>query len=319
MIVHGLKLGGTELREPEAMKELSIDMFGISKTNTNAIHKMRNELTKMIQQQLGGGVAVILSHRSTKIGYLPGGTTLITQRPTQRRYKRRIVDKMGRFSGQLLEGAQESGVFQCSVYRVCQTRNAIVGPDTTFARQHDNLKKQGAKNSDPRKQTLTDLTKLIQKFAPQGYHPMIMEDFYGNIDPKEMKAFMKENNLIDIIRDMHNGKPTARYARESQRIYFILGDQHVRDAATQSGYLVLHEGIISDHVMVWADFNQDSLFRNKAYSPITSEGRQFTLKNTEKKRLFVDKLEEIHEHQKIGQRVMKLVSDFKEEGKATSF
>ena len=54
MNVHGLKLTGTELRELEVMKELSIDMFGMIETNINATHEMRNELTKMIQQQLGG-------------------------------------------------------------------------------------------------------------------------------------------------------------------------------------------------------------------------------------------------------------------------
>ena len=118
MNVHGLRMTGTELRELDAMKELSIDMFGISKTNINATHEMRNELTKMIQQQLGGGVAVTSSHRSTKIGYLPRGTSLVAQGPTRGRYERRIVDKMGRFSGQLLGGIQGSGVFQCSIYRV---------------------------------------------------------------------------------------------------------------------------------------------------------------------------------------------------------
>ena len=156
MNVHGLKLTGTELRELEVMKELSIDMFGISETNINATHDMRTELTKMIEQQLGGGVAVTSSHRSTKIGYLPGGTSLITQGPTRGRHERRIVDKMGRFSGQLLKGIQGSGVFQCSVYRVCQTKNAIVGSDTAFARQRDELRSQGVKIPDPRKQTLTD-------------------------------------------------------------------------------------------------------------------------------------------------------------------
>ena len=97
-----------------------------------------------------------------------------------------------------------------------------------------------------------------------------------------MKDFMKENILIDIIGDMHDEKSTATYARGSRRIYFILGDQHVRDAATQSGHLALHKGIISDHVMVWTDFNQNSLFRNKVYSPLAPEGRQFTMKNTER-------------------------------------
>ena len=84
---------------------------------------------------------------------------------------------------------------------------------------------------------------------------MIMGNFNDDIDSKEMKEFMKENNLIDIIGDMHDEEPTAEYARGSQRLDFILGDQPVQDAATQSGCLALHEGIISDHVMVWAGFN----------------------------------------------------------------
>ena len=152
MNVNGLKLVGTELQELEAMKELSIDMFEISQTNINATHEMRNEITKNIQQQLGGRVIVTLSPRSTKIGYLPGGTNLIiAQRSTRGRFERRIVDKTGRFSGQLLKGIKGSGVFQCSVHRVCQKHNAIVRPDTAFARQRDDLRKQKVKNPDPRK------------------------------------------------------------------------------------------------------------------------------------------------------------------------
>ena len=117
---------------------------------------------------------------------------------------------MGRFSGQLLEGIQGSGVFQCSVYRVSQTKNAIVGPDTSCARQRNDLRKQGVKNLDPRKQILTDLTRLIQEFASQGYHPMIMRAFNNNIGSKEMIYFIKENNLIDIIGDMYDGNLPQR-------------------------------------------------------------------------------------------------------------
>ena len=315
--VNGLKELGGQLNELQAMEELSINILGISETNYNATHDFRIALTKMIYQQLGVGAATTASHRSDKAGYLPGGTSLIIQGPTTGRIKERIVDKMGRYSADLLEGKQGSGILCCSIYRVCQKKGAAAGPLTSYTRQFEELSERGIKNPDPRKQTLTDLTKLIQEHAPQGYHPMIMGDFNDLVSAKEIQDFMDENQLIDIIGDMHEGTPPATYARGSKRLDYVLGDQHVRDAARRSGYLALHDGVISDHTMGWVAYDQQALFRNTSYTPVAPPARQFTLKNTEKKRQFIEELEKIHKHQSIQSRVLKLETDFASEGKAT--
>ena len=113
---------------------------------------------------------------------------------------------------------------------------------------------------------------------------------------------MEDNNLIDIIKDMHEDEPSRTYARGTRRLDYLFGDQHIRDAAEKSGYLALHEGYMSDHTLGWIDFNTISLFRNTAYLPEGPESRQFTLTNKEKKRQYQEKLRDIHKHQQIARQ-----------------
>eukprot|EP01082_Thalassiosira_pseudonana_P016004 g13600.t1 g13600 contig9:10029-12311(+) len=67
--------------------------------------------------------------------------------------------------------------------------------------------------------------------------------------------------------------------------------------------------------MQFVDFDQQRLFGNKSFTPIIGQERQFTLKNAIKKRAFLTKLREIHQHQKIGERVQALQLAFQKEGK----
>jgi hypothetical protein len=77
----------------------------------------------------------------------------------------------------------------------------------------------------------------------------------------------------------------------------------------------MHEGLHSDHTMQFVDFDQQGLFGNESFTPIIGQERQFTLKNAIKKRAFLTKLREIHQHQKIGERVQALQLAFQKEGK----
>ena len=66
-------------------------------------------------------------------------------------------------------------------------------------------------------QILKDLTKIIRDYAAKGYHPMVMGDFNDVTSSKEMEDFMEENNLINIIRDMH----VLNYPMVYSRLLFI--------------------------------------------------------------------------------------------------
>jgi hypothetical protein len=63
--------------------------------------------------------------------------------------------------------------------------------------------------------------------------------------------------------------------------------------------------------MQWVDFDIELLFGNQTYDPTSPSDRQFTLKNAKRKHKFQEKLEEIHTHQKIKERVLDLAEDFK--------
>ena len=122
---------------------------------------------------------------------------------------------------------------------------------------------------------------------------------------------MEVNGLVDLIRDSNDGTPPATFSRSKNRLDYILGDQHTRRAVLQSGALGLHEGIVSDHTMQWVDFDTSLLFQNEWYDPTSPCERKFTMRNVKKKHAFQAKLREIHDHQRIGERVLELADDFK--------
>ena len=94
-------------------------------------------------------------------------------------------------------------------------RRSKAGPNTAYLRQCNEMRVKGVKEPDPRNQILKDLTKIIHEYAAKGYHLMVMGDFNDVRRLKEMEDFMEENNLIDIIRDMHEDEPTQTYVQGS--------------------------------------------------------------------------------------------------------
>ena len=314
--IHGMKTTPEHSEEVQAMDELGIDIFGISEVNLNTTDTAKKLVNTILNQRFGRGNIAIAVQSTDKTGYHPGGTSIITWGPAIERIKKRIEDKMGRFTINALEGKEGSGVLCISIYRVHQTRGSKAGPNTAYSRQCDKMRLKGVQNPDLRNQILKDLTNVIQEYIPQGYHPMVMGDFNDVMNSKEMEKFMEENQLIDIIGDMHEGGPPRTYARGSRRLDYIFGDRHIRDAAERSGQLALHEGYMSDHTMGWADFNTIALFQNTAYQPERSERRQFVLTNKEKKRQFQEKLRDIHKHQQIAKQIKQLEEDFEKAGQA---
>lgn len=128
-----------------------------------------------------------------------------------------------------------------TVYRVVK-EDHLSRPNGSTAQQHDSLRKMGKTRPNPRKQVLTDVSKIIQAMQLDGYHPLIMGDFNDDISSAEMTQFLRTNGLRDIIADMNDGSPTRTYLHSDNRLDFLLGDQHVIDAATKSGSLPLTEG-----------------------------------------------------------------------------
>ena len=116
---------------------------------------------------------------------------------------------------------------------------------------------------------------------------------------------------------MHEEEPPRIYARVSQRLDYLLGNQHIQEAAERSGQLALHEGYMSDHTVGWIDFNTTALFPDTAYSSEAPKLRQLVLTNKEKKRQYQEKLRDIHKHQQIARQIKTLEEDFEKTRQAS--
>ena len=189
--IHGMKTTVEHSEEIEAMNALQLDIFGISEVNlteTDRVKKLVNTILR--QRHCQGNIAMAL-HQTDKAGYFPGGTSIITQGSTIGRINGRIEDNMGRFTINILEGKEGSGVLCISLYRVHHTKGSKAGPNTAYSRQCDEMRVKGVKEPDPRNQILKDLTKIIHEYAAKGYHPMVMGDFNDVTSSKEMEDFME--------------------------------------------------------------------------------------------------------------------------------
>ena len=156
--VRGMKVDRKYSEEINAMKVLKIDVFGISEINVNVTDMIRTGLTRTISKMLGHGSAAAAIMMSEKIGYLQGGTSLITRGHTAGRMKDKIEDPMGHYSAALLEGKEGSGVLCISIYRVPQKKHEQTGSTTAHDQQRTYLREKGMKDPDPRNQILKDLT-----------------------------------------------------------------------------------------------------------------------------------------------------------------
>ena len=75
-----------------------MDILGISETNINWTETKRLETNMEIRMRFGQGKMVASSSKTSKEGYLPGGTAMITQGRVTGRIIKKGMDDMGRFT-----------------------------------------------------------------------------------------------------------------------------------------------------------------------------------------------------------------------------
>lgn len=309
---NGTRLGTlySGVEELDVIDKCGIDVMALQETNLAWTQDARSKLAALIKLQFGYGFATTSSAPSEKEGYQPGGTSMIAVNSVAGRVTTKYADKMGRYNYMAFTGKDNIGIVCINVYRVCQKKGAKTGPDTSFMVQLTSLREQGIECPDPRNQVLADVTDVITEWKQKGYHPLVMGDFNADLDDKDFAEFVDVNNLHDLIGESNEGTPPSTYSRGRKRLDWILGDNFLTGCLVKSGTLALHEGNVTDHTLQWADFDTQKVFGNRSYVPVNPCDRQFTLNNPKKKHEFQAKLEEIHKHQKIKERVIQLSDDF---------
>lgn len=111
-----------------------------------------------------------------------------------------------------------------------------------------------------------------------------------------------------------DGLTPTTYARGNRRIDFILVDSLIAPAIKRIGTLGLHEGIFSDHVMLYMDCDEKELFKGIVNRPVMHSAREFVIEHADKCKRFVDKFRELAKEKNFAERTTKLAANFREHG-----
>ena len=144
----------------DIMKELDLDIYGLSETNRNWDERSKYILMQIMRRD-GPGIATAASDYSEKEGYLPGGTILPMKGFQRGCNVCRFSDRMGHFCYMLLNSKDGTVVPFLVLYRVCQKRGTTTTPNTSYMREVNHLCLQGHKYPDPRAQTLKYIDNLL--------------------------------------------------------------------------------------------------------------------------------------------------------------
>ena len=90
----------------------------------------------------------------------------------------------------------------------------------------------------------------------QGYEMLLMIDANEGTDKdgSKIQEFIEINSLRDIHAEFVSQMPITMRIGSHRRIDYMLATDGINNIVREAGYHALHEGIVSDHVMLWAEF-----------------------------------------------------------------
>jgi len=177
------------------------------------------------------------------------------------------------------------------------------------------LRSEGIKEPDPRLMVLQAISEVLHEWGNRGYHPLVMMDANGELDDPQLRDFVDEHGLFDLIAETNEENAPRTYQRSGRRLDYIFGDEHVLAAVDKSGSLGSGDGVsFSDHTLQFVDLDCKRLFGAAKTAPYATYEREYKLKDTKKKEQFLEKLHSIYEHQSIKQRVHDLADALRQRG-----
>jgi hypothetical protein len=303
------------LEEIDAMDNYGIDLLGMNEINIAMTLERRLQLASALQMRFAGSRTVSSSMKPNASGYLPGGTTTIMQGSHSGRVYRRGSDHMGRFSWMALRGVDGTGIIVITAYRVSQHKGTAAGENTAYMREWGMLRSEGIKEPDPRLMVLQAISEVLHEWGNRSYHPLVMMDANGELDDPQLRDFVDEHGLFDLIAETNEENAPRTYQRSGRRLDYIFGDEHVLAAVDKSGSLGSGDGVsFSDHTLQFVDLDCKRLFGAAKTAPYATYEREYKLKDTKKKEQFLEKLHSIYEHQSIKQRVHDLADALRQRG-----
>ena len=107
--------------------------------------------------------------------------------------------------------------------------------------------------------------------------------------------------------------PTTRID-SPERIDFMAASDRIIKHTTDAGYGAMNDGLISDHILLWADIDFHSYFGGEGPRITPPQAREFSVDNIQMRNKFIRALKNRHNHQKLGERIRHLEMTFRIHG-----
>ena len=121
----------------------------------------------------------------------------------------------------------------------------------------------------------------------------------------KISELVAKKSLHDVHENAIFDLPITTRLGSKGRIDFILATEGIIQMIRATGYPSLHEGINSDHVMLWVGSDLDEFFSSGQARPSSPQPREFSFDNLQVRGKFLTKLRAIHKHQNLENRIYK--------------
>ncbi|KAL7534081.1 hypothetical protein ACHAWF_011769 [Thalassiosira exigua] len=298
----------------EAHQNYGLNVFGIAEPNCGFDDKTVSLINATLKKDHGCGHATC-GPMSTHPGFNPGG---IMQAVTGSLIGRQVpsgsgCDKMGRYTWTKFRGKGDSELCVITAYRVVQRKDTPTSghSNTAYKQQVEFMLRQGKVDPDPRNQVLHDLSTFMAGLRHEGYEIWLMLDANdANVEGNAFNKFITSNYLHDPhVRSA--SRPTTTRMGSTSIIDFMLCTEGILQFVRAMGYRPLHEGLDSDHVMLWADLDLELFFGGPPPSIAPPSKREFNCDNTITRDRFLTNLKKIHSHNRLPDRIRRLEAEVK--------
>lgn len=303
--------------EVAAMERLQINIAAFPESKLASYSRTTEVLQRQLNVRIGSAYVrnAAAQRRNTRTtDYQPGGVlTAITGRVTGRILKSGI-DPWGRFTWTTFRGNRDEGIIFIAAYRVCQKKGTKAGTNTAFMQQIEEMIDEELRESeeyakankplpttvrrslDPRDRLLQDLKQIIVEYRNKGFRPILCmdanEDWTNARTGKALRNFLQETQLQDPLhqRFHKDGLTASTYARGSSRIDYMFFDEALLPSIRRIGTLGLHDAMVSDHVMLYADMDEKELFQGLINRPVRIPSREFIIAQADKCEKFLEEV-----------------------------
>ena len=305
----------------DSADEYGISIFGVAETNRTIDESMATDITAQAQKRFGNGLITHATMEGSKPGYNPGGVMQLTRGSAVGRKHLTWSDRYGRITMTTYTGKNEKELAIITAYRVSQKKGTpprVPECKTAYWQQVTQFTKEGISDPDPRNQVLADLTKVIAMHRDKGREIIVMLD--ANESTTESNSgiakFLDRNSLIDVHDETLAVKPITTRIGSRHVIDYIAVSEGALEFIREAGVCAAHEGLASDHVMLWIDFDMTSFFGSGAPKHMPPQAREFNCSNTRMRDTFLKELKAIFRKCNVLDRIDRLNEEFATNGKS---